>query len=504
MRVLTIQLQNFRSFDQMLPIDLAAITVLVGANNAGKSSILQALYALQDQSPAGAADVRIGASVAQIWISIEDVFMPNYGELGSGVIEITFSSSDRKNGSKSLEFKSESRGTQSVSSFQAREPHHFVVPYLSKRKTAAYHEDVRNEHAIQIIPNMQFLAAKLSRISNPSFPGYERYSATCKAILGFVVTAVPSDAGQRPGVYLPNRETIPIDQMGEGVANIVTLLADLALSSGKLFLIEEPENDLHPMALKALLDLIVESSQTNQFVISTHSNIVLKHLGATASSRVYEVTAVSGKLPVEAKIRLVEPTPEARIEVLRDLGYSFSDFDLWDGWLFLEEASAERIIRDYLIPWFAPRLVRIRTLSTAGVNNVEPTFEDFHRLVRFTHLEKAYKNAAWVRLDGDEIGQKIIAKLQGRYADWERDRFACFVQKYFESYYPANFQDRVVETLSIANNQERRESKRVLLEEVRAWLDADSIRGKAALEQSAREIIEDLQKIESQLSIRPV
>ena len=68
------------------------------------------------------------------------------------------------------------------------------------------------------------------------------------------------------------------------------------------------------------------------------------------------------------------------------------------------------------------------------------------------------------------------------------------MQKQFESYYPANFQDRVFETLSIANNQERRESKRVLLEEVRTWLDTDPIRGKAALEQSAREIIEDLQK----------
>jgi hypothetical protein len=501
MRIKNLTLQQFRSFSDMQTIELDAITVLIGANNAGKSSILQALYSIQEQSLAGYADVRVGSTMAQIWIAMEDVSLPSWGQLGAGVVNITFNSSDRKSGSKNITFTPPNGGAHGLGPIQAREPNHFVVPYLSKRKTATYHEDVRNEYAMQIIPSMQFLAAKLSRISNPSFPGYQMYSETCKAILGFVVTSVPSDGGQRPGVYLDNRETIPIDQMGEGVPNIVALLADLALSRDKLFIIEEPENDLHPIALKALLDLIVESSKLNQFVISTHSNIVLRHLGSTALSRVYEVTAIPEKLPIEAKIRLVEPTPEARIEVLRDLGYSFSDFDLWDGWLFLEEASAERIVRDYLIPWFAPRLARIRTLSTAGVNNVEPTFEDFHRLVRFTHLEKAYKNAAWVRIDGDEIGRKIIAKLQERYADWEPDRFACFVHKQFESYYPAYFQDRVIETLSIANNQERRESKRMLLEEVRTWLDADTARGKAALGESACEIIEDLRKIESKLAI---
>ena len=41
--------------------------------------------------------------------------------------------------------------------------------------------------------------------------------------------------------------------MGEGVANIVGLLVDLCLAENKLFLIEEPENDIHPKALKGLL-----------------------------------------------------------------------------------------------------------------------------------------------------------------------------------------------------------------------------------------------------------
>ncbi|RZK14344.1 MAG: ATP-binding protein, partial [Flavobacterium sp.] len=100
-----------------------------------------------------------------------------------------------------------------------------------------------------------------------------------------------------------------------------------------LVLIEEPENDLHPTALKALLDLVVESSADNQFVVSTHSNIVLRHLGAENSARVYQVSTEFGVLPTTARFELVDATPDARLAALGNLGYSLTDFELWDGWL---------------------------------------------------------------------------------------------------------------------------------------------------------------------------
>jgi hypothetical protein len=57
--------------------------------------------------------------------------------------------------------------------------------------------------------------------------------------------------------------------MGEGIPHLLGLINDLCLAENKLFLIEEPENDIHPKALKRLLDLIIQKSQSNQFVIST-------------------------------------------------------------------------------------------------------------------------------------------------------------------------------------------------------------------------------------------
>jgi len=287
--------------------------------------------------------------------------------------------------------------------------------------------------------------------------------------------------------------------MGEGIPNIVGLLADLALSRDKLFLLEEPENDLHPTALKALLDLVVESSEHNQFVVSTHSNIVARHLGSTADSRLYYVNAEKGKLPPEAHIEMVPPTPAARLAVLRELGYAFSDFDLWDGWLILEESSAERIIRDYLIPHFAPKLTRMRTLAVGGNRNIEPTLEDFHRLVRFTHLEEAYKDRAWVRIDGDADGHKIVSNLRERYSGWSPDRFQCFEQAQFERYYPEGFSERVEQVLGESDRAARREAKCLLLSDVRAWLDEDKGRAHTALASSAAPVIAELRQIEAQL-----
>lgn len=499
MRVTSLQLNNFRSFESMEPIEIGQINVLIGPNNAGKSSLLRALHLIQESNGSIYPDVRVGATVAQVNIGLKDV-PQTLTNIDSCMLRVNIASNDRNTGSVELQiFGVEGNQLHSIAKIPNLDPQHFIVPYLSKRKTSNYQEDVRREFTLRVNTDLSYLAAKLSRLSNTSFPGGERYSETCKAILGFVVTAIPSVNGQRPGLYLPDRQTIPIDQMGEGVPNIVALLADLALSEGKLFLIEEPENDLHPQALKALLDLIIDSSKSNQFVVSTHSNIVVRHLSAAENSKLYNINSKFGSLPPIATIREVEPTAQARLEVLRELGYSFADFDLWDGWLILEESSAERIIRDYLIPWFAPRLSRIRTLATGGVDQIAPTFEDFHRLVRFTHLENAYQNAAWVRVDGGTVGSAIIARLQKKYPSWKLDRFGCYSEEQFEHYYPNEFASEIKEALAHPDKQVRREAKRKLSDTVRAWLDEDSQRGKKALEQSAAEVISDLQLIESQL-----
>jgi hypothetical protein len=189
------------------------------------------------------------------------------------------------------------------------------------------------------------------------------------------------------------------------------------------------------------------------------------------------------------------------MDVLRELGYELNDFNLWDGWIFLEESSAERIIRDQLIPWFAPRLVqRVRTIAADGNTNVEPTFDDFHRPVRFTHLEPAYRGRAWVVIDGDERGQAIVARLREKYgATWDASRFRTLSEANFEAYYPPRFADERTAALAEPDARGQRERKRALLEKVRGWIEEDPDQARAEFEASAAEIIQILGTITTEL-----
>lgn len=504
MRVASIQMRNFRPFIDSGPIPLTSVNVLIGANNSGKSSVLRGLHLLQHGLNDIFGDVRVGSNEALINIELlidHPTPWSTAKGFGKAVFTCQLNTTDRRNGSINIQIND--RGTTIVgdSRLPNIEPDHFVVPYLSKRKTVTYNEDIRELNVKAIEPDVRNLAAKLSRLANPDFPFHSVYAEACKSILGFVVTAIPSQNGQRPGIYLPSGASVPIEQMGEGVPNIVHFLTSLATSKNKLFLVEEPENDLHPTALKALLELIIESSSSNQFVVSTHSNIVVRNLCGIPDSQLLRVSSSPGVLPTESRIETVRQTPEARIAVLQELGYAFSDLDFWDGWLILEESSAERIIRDYLIPWFVPKLARIRTLSAGGVDRVEPVLDDFLRLVLFTHLQPAYKDRTWVRVDNDKRGASIITDLRRKYNDWPEDRFNTFQADQFEHYYPAVFADAVRDVLAIENRQDRRVAKRELLAQVMKWLDEDTQRGREAIQASAANIIEDLKKIESQITI---
>jgi len=119
-------------------------------------------------------------------------------------------------------------------------------------------------------------------------------------------------------------------------------------------------------------------------------------------------------------------------------------------------------------------------------------------MVRFTHLEEAYRNAAWVRVDGDETGRKIVSDLQTKFPDWDQTHFACFEAQNFENYYPETFSGEIQTALKL-QGQQKREAKQALLEQVRAWLDEDEERGKHALAVSASEVIEHLRLIETEL-----
>lgn len=496
MRITELRVRDFRALADSGTLTLRGLNVLLGPNNAGKSSLIRALLLMQHGLPSEGSDIRLGSDRALVSAQIDDPSsrIAKYGPSHPKELVAILSRA-----SLNVHVRFDGK-MQEIGQLPGVEPDHWIQPFLSSRKTDGYDQTVNTTTTTVVSPTLRHLPAKLARLANPAFPAHDTYCTACEETIGFVVTAIPAANGMQAGIYV-EQGSIPLEAMGEGVANIVGLIADLCLAEGKLFLLEEPENDIHPAALKALMELVRESAERNQFIVSTHSHIVARSLGAGPDSMLYYVRG-SKQLPPTATIEVVGDDPKARLAVLADLGYELYDFDLWDGWMILEESSAERIVVDYLIPWFAPRLKRVRTVSAGGVSKAGPTFDDFNRLFVFTHLELQYRNRCWVIVDGDEAGNGLVQELRRRYArHWTEDRFRTWTQPDFERYYPARFADRV-DAISLLRGQPKQAAKQTLLHEVIAWCDEDPDTAREAFESSAQDVIEVLQEIES--TLRPV
>src|SRR5579862_7661191 len=254
--------ENVRSFQTIDVAFSRGINVLIGQNNAGKSTIVRILLGLQEGLPGlDRGDLRVGADKggAAVTLDLEKVsFQPN------DLQAVTFEFVQGVVTQRSL-LHSGAQGHPS--SFPNREQKNFIYPFLTKRKVTGLDEAINEDVATQVPPNFQRLNAKIDRVSNPEFvPANEMYVKACQDILGFRIASIQSTGGKRAAYTVKNFVNIPLASMGEGVMNTLGLVVDLCVADGKLFLVEEPENDIHPQALKALMKFICERAEKNQFI----------------------------------------------------------------------------------------------------------------------------------------------------------------------------------------------------------------------------------------------
>jgi len=509
MWVSSIELSDIKSFEDSGVINLdKRMNILIGPNNAGKSVIIKALYLLQDKQALSIEDIRRGESEGKIVIGLEDVDVVQYQQIYHATqgflskVHITISSSPNKPNNDMVVINQDG-GSVGTDALSRSEPNNYIYPFLAKRQVMNYDTSVNLSSQMLVPENLSLLTAKISRIADQHYELNKIYEAACKDIIGFSLSTVAIPNGQIVGLPIGKYGSIPITAMGEGIPHLLGLINDLCLAENKLFLIEEPENDIHPRALKHLLDLIIQKSNSNQFVISTHSHIVMQHLGSIENSKIHYINRDETKPIPTALYREVGTDPEERRAVLEELGYEMTDYGLWSSWLILEESSAEKIINDFLIPQFTPRLKgRLRTIAAHGVDNVPIKFEDFNKLFLFTHRASMYKNKAWVVVDSGIKGNEIIKELKGKYmpGGWKEEQFRLFSKEDFEEYYPEFFQDEVTRILQKPDGQHKQAEKRELLYKVLAYIKEDE-KAREAFEKSAHEVIDLLQSIEKVLCL---
>lgn len=78
--------------------------------------------------------------------------------------------------------------------------------------------------------------------------------------------------------YFVNDEWLLFNQLSDGTKRLFYLISEITLTNRSIVLLEEPELGLHPHQLYKLMEFIREMSDKQQFIITTHSPIVLNML----------------------------------------------------------------------------------------------------------------------------------------------------------------------------------------------------------------------------------
>jgi predicted ATPase len=510
MKVRSLRIENLQSFQDSGFFELSPrITVIIGENNSGKSTILTALGLLQNVFPLRPESIHARAPQIVVTYKVEkfdSVMFPlttsyDLNELleTDGLHHLRYRFQHNGEIVFQLIFKDAMKGVM-LKQAKNEEPSNYIYPFSSKRKVSAYVTQINAENSRSVRTNLSMLIPKVDALLASGHDRHDLFARSCEEILGFRISSFAYGDGKDIGLMLSNNETILVSSMGEGVAQTLGMLCALCVAENKLIVIEEPENDLHPRVLRGLLSLFALASNNNQLVITTHSNIVLSSLGALPDTVILATSMeIVEKVPL-SHVRQVSDEPQARLEVLESLGYDLIDYGLHSAYIIFEESSAERLFREYFIKWYSPGLIgKVRTIASQGVSDVEPKLADLERLFLFTHLEPLYETKTWVIVDGDAAGAHTMKELKAKYLTGKRteDQFISLTKEAFEHYYPSRFDEQVAAVLAIKDKQRLRKEKRKLLNDVLEWIHVNEELAKAEFKSSAPELISTLERIES-------
>jgi energy-coupling factor transporter ATP-binding protein EcfA2 len=270
----SVHIVGFRGFEEPAEIELAVpdgktegsgLTVLVGPNNSGKSSVLEALSLLHNTNTP--VELTENRRTRNYWehTSVRFAFSG-----GSSATART-----RQPGGNTMQWSWENVGAGGPSHSPV-----FGVPAIRPPSSASL-----PAQGMQRAQYSQGLLADFRSAHNSYFAGRlraahdsaEKFTRVVERILGIRTRWVIDSTNRQQGTLelrfqSPSGAPHSQESVGDGLARAI-MLADSLYDSpkGDLVLIDEPELSLHPAAARRVAKLIAESARERQIVVATHS-----------------------------------------------------------------------------------------------------------------------------------------------------------------------------------------------------------------------------------------
>ncbi len=351
-------------------IDIGSLNLLIGANAAGKSNVLDALRFLHEGAVAGDFGAPMharGGIVHLAWkgeqashtgltatvldeettyewsvslvrdgyeFSVDERLTSQGASKGppASLLESSAGSgwwwSDQRR--KKVPLKQDATAcalaaAAADASFEAREVAEFIrrwgffdpSPFLLRRDWGGLDSE-------RFDPHGRNLARTLHKLRRSSPETFKNVVAATRSVLG-----LPSDIEPREsdnGYYFVQWEQglgYPVHQMGvsSGTLRMLALMTALLTEPrSNLIGIEEPENYVHPSALRDFAQHLLQAKDRVQFVVTTHSPLLLDFLDDPAAVRVVQ------RGPDNATAVLAREDPDGIRRALDESGFGLGEY----------------------------------------------------------------------------------------------------------------------------------------------------------------------------------
>ena len=199
---------------------------------------------------------------------------------------------------------------------------------------------------------------------------YNRQSFTERILHGVISAAeVPIDTGQQhtapvhhPAISFTNRGFRMNVGKGDGVKSLTTMaVLSQTEANNRIIIVDEPENHLHPEAIRYLRQVLYNLAEKNQIIISTHSPIFVNRC------------TIQANIIVDKN----EAKPACRVDDIRKLlGVMVSDNLIYSDYVIIVEGLTDssllkRVLGQdgVLAPLLQNNTITVRAI--AGVNNLK-------------------------------------------------------------------------------------------------------------------------------------
>lgn len=454
MKLTYFTVSNYRSITNAYKLQLKDVSVLIGKNNEGKSNLIKALnlaveiihfvgytqrkmvpprsyhwsndFPLQLQS---SKRIKKKTTDFRLDFSLDDgeiqLFRDSVGSNINGELSVYISI--KQDGYLSFTIPKRGKNATALTTKYA-----LIANFIYQNFNLQYIPAIRSESDAYDVIN-EIVTTELSATNDPQYREAEQYieryraqklqelSERIKAPLSKFMPKIKSvdisieDRSRRSSFLYGKSVVVEMDdgvktrlsQKGDGVKSLTTMaILSQTEAKNRIIIVDEPENHLHPEAIRYLRQVLYSLAANNQVIISTHSPIFVNRCNVQANIIVDKN---------EAK-------PACRVDEIRNiLGVMMSDNLVYSDYVIVVEGLTDKALMTKIMeqdPVLAPLLhnnsITIRVL--AGVNNLQAELYNLER----------YLCHYIVLLDNDDAGKSKAREAQDRLSI-ASDRFRFFL-----------------------------------------------------------------------------